>query len=134
MGGIDILCVEDDAGLRESLGQLIELERAIPRLAGNGKEALEHLQASQKKPDLILLDWLMPVMNGADFLQARLKNPVLQAIPVVVMTGDSLQYDSAAGLALMKGKTKALITDAPSPDPDSPPEKSAAPQPTAPPQ
>jgi CheY-like chemotaxis protein len=38
---------------------------------------------------LILLDWLMPVMNGADFLQARLKNPVLQAIPVVVMTGDS---------------------------------------------
>lgn len=54
--------------------------------------------------------------------------------PGLIMTGDSLQYDSAAGLALMKGKTKALITDAPSPDPDSPPEKSAAPQPTAPPQ
>lgn len=54
--------------------------------------------------------------------------------PGLVMTGDSLQYDSAAGIALMKGKTKALITDAPSPDPDSPPEKSAAPQPTAPPQ
>ncbi len=89
MGGIDILLVEDDAGLRESLGQLIELEKANPRLAGNGKEALEHLQASGKKPDLILLDWLMPVMNGADFLQARLKNPVLHAIPVVVMTGDS---------------------------------------------
>ncbi len=54
--------------------------------------------------------------------------------PGLVMTGDSLQYDSAAGIALMKGKTKALITDAPSPAPDSPPEKSAAPQPTAPPQ
>ena len=54
--------------------------------------------------------------------------------PGLVMTGDSLQYNSAAGIALMKGKTKALITDAPSPDPDSPPEKSAAPQPTAPPQ
>ncbi len=89
MGGIDILLIEDDAGLRESLGQLIELERAIPRLAGNGKEALEHLHASQKKPDLILLDWLMPVMNGADFLQARLKSPALHSIPVVVMTGDS---------------------------------------------
>lgn len=54
--------------------------------------------------------------------------------PGLVMTGDSLQYDSAAGIALMKGKTKALITDAPSPAPDSPPAKSAAPQPTAPPQ
>ena len=54
--------------------------------------------------------------------------------PGLVMTGDSLQYDSAAGIALMKGKTKALITDAPSPAPESPPEKSAAPQPTAPPQ
>ena len=89
MGGIEILLVEDDAGLRESLGQLIELEKAIPRLAGNGKEALEHLQAAQKKPQLILLDWLMPVMNGADFLQARLMNPSLQNIPVIVMTGDS---------------------------------------------
>ena len=49
--------------------------------------------------------------------------------PGLVMTGDSLQYDSAAGIALMKGKTKALITDAPSPAPDSPPAK-----PTAPPQ
>ena len=54
--------------------------------------------------------------------------------PGLVMTGDSLQYDSAAGLALMKGKTKALITDAPTPAPDSPPAKSTAPQPTAPPQ
>ena len=54
--------------------------------------------------------------------------------PGLVMTGDSLQYDSAAGIALMKGKTKALITDAPSPAPHSPPEKYAAPQPTAPPQ
>jgi CheY-like chemotaxis protein len=89
MGGIDILCVEDDAGLRESLGQLIELEGDHPRLAGNGKEALELLQSGQKKPDLILLDWLMPVMNGADFLQARLKNSAIHSIPVVVMTGDS---------------------------------------------
>ncbi len=89
MGGIEVLCVEDDAGLRESLGQLIELERAQASLASNGKAALELLQSGQKKPDLILLDWLMPVMNGEEFLQARLKQPEILVIPVVVMTGDS---------------------------------------------
>lgn len=89
MGGIDILLIEDDAGLRESLGQLIELEQATVHLVANGQDALDHLNASTNKPDLILLDWLMPVMNGEDFLQVRFKSPLLGAIPVVVMTGDS---------------------------------------------
>lgn len=56
--------------------------------AFNGLQALEMLQAMEELPSLILLDIMMPVMNGIEFCRERLKDLRLAEIPVVVMTAD----------------------------------------------
>ncbi len=82
-----ILVVDDDEDIRFSLCDVLEdLDfRSTP--ARNGQEALELLRdPSRPPPSLILLDLMMPVMNGWQFLEARAQDLQLAAIPVVVMT------------------------------------------------
>lgn len=56
-------------------------------VTSHGKEALRFLLSEDKPlPDLILLDWMMPLMNGHEFLQERTKYPEIQNIPVIVLT------------------------------------------------
>lgn len=80
-----VLLVEDDAGLRESLTALLESEGFETLGAANGFEAVELLR-HEPRPDLILLDLMMPVMNGWAFLKYRNEHPVLSAVPVIVTT------------------------------------------------
>jgi DNA-binding response OmpR family regulator len=63
-----ILIIEDEKPLREAFAFLLESEGFAVALAENGKVGLQKLQAFQ--PDLVLLDMLMPVMNGQEFLEA----------------------------------------------------------------
>lgn len=81
--GKTILIVEDDESIRESLQQLLELEGYTVFTANNGKDALTHLGANGK-PSLILLDLMMPVMDGWEFLKAHHADPKIADIPVVV--------------------------------------------------
>ena len=85
-----VLIVEDDKDIRESLKECLDTLGFEIDQAPNGKIALEILKY-RALPSLIFLDLMMPVMNGWEFLKARSGDPVLQAIPVVVVT--------AAGLA-----------------------------------
>jgi|SRR5436190_16598104 len=80
-----ILVVEDDRELRETLCEALEMEGYAAIGAENGRVALRHL-ATGARPCLILLDLMMPVMDGWAFRQELLKDPSLAAIPVVVMT------------------------------------------------
>jgi len=80
-----VLLVEDDVGLRRSLVDLVEAEGHAALSAGNGFEAVELLRHASK-PSLILLDLMMPVMNGWAFLKYRNEHPVLFDVPVVVTT------------------------------------------------
>jgi CheY-like chemotaxis protein len=80
-----VLLVEDDAGLRRSLTALLESEGFQALGAANGFEAVELLRRAPQ-PDLILLDLMMPVMNGWAFLKYRNEHPVLSTVPVVVTT------------------------------------------------
>jgi CheY-like chemotaxis protein len=80
-----ILVVDDDTELRETLGELLGEEGYDTRLAENGKRALELLRHGER-PRLILLDLMMPEMNGWQFREEQLKDEVLRDIPVVVMT------------------------------------------------
>jgi len=66
----------------------LESEGYDVRTAANGAEGLAALE-DMPAPDLILLDLLMPVMNGAEFLKEQEKRPALRAIPVVVLSADS---------------------------------------------
>jgi CheY-like chemotaxis protein len=80
-----IFVVDDDTDLREALGELLTEEGYATRLFENGRAALEHLRAGAR-PRLILLDLMMPVMNGWEFREAQLRDEGLRTIPVLVMT------------------------------------------------
>lgn len=80
-----ILVVEDDKDLRETLSEALELEGYVAVCAENGEAALRYLR-SGARPCLILLDLMMPVMDGWTFRQELLKDEALASIPVIVMT------------------------------------------------
>lgn len=83
-----ILVVEDDFDIRDTLSQILEAEGYAVSGAANGAEALEVLDR-QVAPALILLDLMMPVMNGWQFRTEQLKRPEIANIPVVVISADA---------------------------------------------
>lgn len=80
-----VLIVEDDLDIAENLKALLVLEGYETFISKDGREALEQLH-NGCHPDLILLDLMMPVMDGFQFYQAQQSEPNLADIPVVVMT------------------------------------------------
>jgi two-component system chemotaxis response regulator CheY len=80
-----ILVVEDDFSIRETLVEVLELVDYKVVTASNGKEGIEKLQQGLK-PCLVLLDMMMPVMGGREFLNKMSEDAVLSPIPVVVVS------------------------------------------------
>ena len=80
-----VLIVEDDEDFRKTIGHALEEEGCSVRSAGNGADALCLLERVEK-PCLILLDLMMPVMNGWQFLEKKKAENRLAGIPVVVMS------------------------------------------------
>ena len=80
-----VLIVDDELDLLEVTRFALECEGFGVETARNGEEALEVLRAGSL-PALVLLDLMMPVMNGWEFLKEVAKIPSLRAIPVVVLT------------------------------------------------
>lgn len=87
-----VLIVDDDAAIREALILALEDEGYQVQSANNGRDALDRLRRSPRKPDLILLDLMMPVMSGWDFRREQERDPELAAIPVVVLSADRSLY------------------------------------------
>lgn len=83
-----LLVVEDDGDIREALDGLLSMEGFRVFGCSNGREALDWLRASPK-PDLILLDLMMPVMDGWQFRVAQKEDPELAKIPVLALSADS---------------------------------------------
>lgn len=83
-----ILVVEDDTSIRELLVELLESEGYDVSSAVNGLEGLKVLQ-TKSKPDLILIDLMMPVMDGYTFRSEQLKNTDWSKIPTVVMSAEA---------------------------------------------
>jgi CheY-like chemotaxis protein len=82
-----ILIVEDDTSIRELLVELLESEGYEVDAAVNGLEGLKQLES--KQPDLILIDLMMPVMDGYTFRTEQLKNQKWAIIPTVVMSAEA---------------------------------------------
>jgi CheY-like chemotaxis protein len=93
-----ILLVEDDLSIRESIAELLEEEGYTVICAANGAEALERLEV-ESAPSLIVLDLMMPVMDGWAFRSAQRKDPRLSAIPVLVVSASHAERDDVAQLA-----------------------------------
>jgi CheY-like chemotaxis protein len=87
--GRRILVVDDDASIRESLADLLDDEGYRVKTATNGAEALTLLRLPGGfRPCLILLDLMMPVMNGHEFYVEQQSDPALADIPIVVISAD----------------------------------------------
>lgn len=90
-----VLVVEDDRDVRDTLVEVLEDNGYRPLAAGNGREALDQLHESTEKPCLILLDVMMPVMDGWQFRSAQKDDPPLRSIPVIVLTAHASAQQAA---------------------------------------
>jgi CheY-like chemotaxis protein len=81
-----VMVIEDDALLRDMVMQFLACEGFTPVGARNGEEALHQLREDHIHPAVILLDLMMPVMNGWQFRARQLQDPALAGIPVIVMS------------------------------------------------
>jgi CheY-like chemotaxis protein len=81
-----IMIVEDDSDIREDLAELLRDQGYRVTTARNGAEALEQLRA-ELMPCLILLDLMMPVMDGWEFRRRMLADDRLAGVPTVLLTG-----------------------------------------------
>ena len=83
----NVLIVDDELINREILGNILSQEYTVS-YADNAKDALEKLARQDSSYSLVLLDLLMPVMDGFQFLQKRSEDEALKRIPVIVMTSE----------------------------------------------
>jgi CheY-like chemotaxis protein len=91
-----VMVVEDDEGIREALCDLLDTEGFAVMSAVHGADALSKLRdGNEKRPDVILLDLMMPVMDGWSFRAEQRNDPALSQIPVIVITA-SRQADVAS--------------------------------------
>jgi CheY-like chemotaxis protein len=93
-----VLVVEDDYEIRETLLELLEEAEISAVGAMNGRDALQKLRAASEKPCLILLDLMMPVMDGRAFRSEQLAEPELRDIPVVIFSAFRDLEDEAKAL------------------------------------
>jgi CheY-like chemotaxis protein len=95
-----VLIVEDDEAIRETMQCALELRGYSVFAAANGTEGID-LLAEIPRPCVILLDLMMPVMDGWDFVAALERNAALAAIPVVVVTAFGEQAESIKASAVL---------------------------------
>jgi DNA-binding response OmpR family regulator len=96
--GKTILLVDDDLTLREMYEERMKAEGFNILQATNGEEALQKIRES--KPDVILLDIMMPKVNGFDVLKELKADPELKSIPVIVLTALIQDVDRVQGKKL----------------------------------
>jgi two-component system alkaline phosphatase synthesis response regulator PhoP len=105
----EILILEDDDLLREFLTELLEENDYRVITSSNGLEGLERLTLGFK-PDLILLDYRMPKMDGIAFRKAQLQNALWASIPTLLLSGDILKDFSLFGRQMVMPKPFNIIS------------------------
>jgi CheY-like chemotaxis protein len=100
-----ILIVEDDPLMSRMYQKIFTLEKKEAEVVGDGQEAWEKVHV--RKPDIILLDVMMPKMNGFELLDKLKADPDTKNIPVIMLT--NLASDQDAETALLKGAVKYIV-------------------------
>jgi signal transduction histidine kinase/CheY-like chemotaxis protein len=101
-----VFLVEDDAAARSAIRRLLEKLGLGVAEASNGLEGLQWLDGHDA-PALILLDLMMPVMDGFEFLEELQRRPKLAHVPVVVLTAKELSQEE---IAVLTGRTRQIMT------------------------
>jgi CheY-like chemotaxis protein len=82
-----VLIIEDDPDFGHLLAEILEMSGYSTTTAQDGLAALEHLK-TEERPDVIMLDLMMPRMDGWEFRREQVKRPELASIPVIAMSAD----------------------------------------------
>lgn len=98
-----LLLIEDDQAIQESLAWVLEYEGYAVHIARHGMEGLEYLKCSLP-PKAILLDLMMPVMDGFEFRDIWQHDPRYSKIPLIIMSADK-----HAGLALVRNENEFFL-------------------------
>jgi CheY-like chemotaxis protein len=106
-----VMVVEDDQDIREALVEMLEENEYRPIGVANGREAIDVLRAVPDKPCLILLDLMMPVMDGREFRELQLKDAKLGAIPVVVLSAHADLKSATEGMEAQVALKKPVAID-----------------------
>lgn len=106
-----ILVVDDDASIREMLGQALEDHGYRVFIAAHGLEAMNYLKTSSELPCLIVLDLKMPVMDGTEFRRQQQQDARLSAIPVLLLTADPNSNKERALLGAVRVLNKPVRLD-----------------------
>lgn len=92
-----LLMAEDDPDIQLVARMALKRAGFTVTVVNNGRELLERVE--QERPDVILLDWMMPELNGPDTCAALKSNPATADIPVIFMTAKSQGFERDKGLA-----------------------------------
>ena len=96
-----VLVVDDDAAIRELIAWKLGQAGYSTMVAADGEAGL--LAATEgddgRRPDLILVDWMMPKMSGIEVCQTLRENPLTARIPVILLTANSQEADVEVGFA-----------------------------------
>jgi CheY-like chemotaxis protein len=95
-----VLIVDDEVSIVEALAEILAWEGFSVHTAGNGELALEQL--ARARPDVVLMDVMMPVMGGIEAAQAIKSNPQTADIPIVIMTAGPVPDGVDGSLAVRK--------------------------------
>jgi two-component system phosphate regulon response regulator PhoB len=93
---MDVLVVEDEPAQREVLAYNLEAEGYTVRRAQNGEEAM--MLIDEAAPDLIILDWMMPLLSGIEVCRRVKTRPETRDIPVIMLSARSEEVDAVRGL------------------------------------
>jgi len=91
-----VLIVEDETPLVTLLRYNLEKEGFLVCEAGDGEEAL--LQIAERKPDLVLLDWMLPLVSGIEVCRRIRRSPETRSLPVIILTARGEENDRVRGL------------------------------------
>jgi CheY-like chemotaxis protein len=106
----EILLVEDDDDIRETLADLLRSRGYAVTAVTNGRDAIEWLKRSAA-PCLIILDLMLPIMDGWEFRAQQMTDPSLAAIPVIVLSGISDAKQHAVNLRAVDYLPKPIDLD-----------------------
>ncbi len=93
---MSILVVEDESALAEVLRYNLESEGFKVTVAHDGRSAMEQIEDA--RPDLVILDWMLPEMSGLDICRTMRRRPELRDVPVIMLTAKGEEYDRVRGL------------------------------------
>jgi CheY-like chemotaxis protein len=108
---IDVLLVDDDRDIRDTIEQILEEDGYRVGTAVDGEDALQRLHLDGRLPRLILLDLMMPVMDGREFLVQFAKEPKWDKVPIVIISSGRDAQREAASLGAAGYLAKPIELD-----------------------